>query len=526
MASPSHRWLAAALATTLGVTSSGCIKRIKRSVSTQLATVDKQAAFLKAHMRDGEVYVLRSWKVGQPPTTLTGTGERLGADRTSLGQGTFTLALADVALFESNVVETSPAVAALTIITGISLVVTVACVTNPKACFGSCPTFYAPADADADADAGAEVVLQAEGFSDSISPALEATDVDALWRTRGRGGPLVVRMTNEAYETHVVKQADLLAVPITPGQRVVADGAGLWRTGAVHVARACVDSDGADCAPALTAVDGRERLSLTDPRDLATRETLTLELPAPMAAAGGPAPARGVVVAARQSLVTTFLMYQGLAYLGRAAGGWLALLERGDQTAAGNGARLRAALGGIEVQVPAPDQPDGWRTVGEVYETGPLATDVHLIRLPAGVDGARVRLRLPRGGWRIDHVGLVDVLGQATPVRLRPQRVVGSISPTFAPTRAPATGFPLVTQPGDEYLLTYQVPAGEHALLLESRGYYLEWMRTEWLREHAPLQALRMLADPERALRELAPAFKAIEPEAEAMFWRSRYARP
>lgn len=69
-------------------------------------------------------------------------------------------------------------------------------------------------------------------------------------------------------------------------------------------------------------------------------------------------------------------------------------------------------------------------------------------------------------------------------------------------------------------------PGGDYDLFLDSRGYYLEWMRQEWLREQNPLAALRMLLDPARALRELAPAFKRIEPQAETLFWRSRYAHP
>ena len=81
--------------------------------------------------------------------------------------------------------------------------------------------------------------------------------------------------------------------------------------------------------------------------------------------------------------------------------------------------------------------------------------------------------------------------------------------------------------PGDKYELTYDLPPGDdYELFLDSRGYYLEWMRSEWLREERPLAALRMLVDPAAALRELAPAFKRIEAEAEQLFWRSRYARP
>ncbi|MEP7228190.1 MAG: hypothetical protein ABI785_12560, partial [Gemmatimonadales bacterium] len=60
-------------------------------------------------------------------------------------------------------------------------------------------------------------------------------------------------------------------------------------------------------------------------------------------------------------------------------------------------------------------------------------------------------------------------------------------------------------------------------LFLESRGYYLEWMRREWLAEENLALAAQILLDPAGALRTLAPAFKRQEPEMERLFWNSRY---
>jgi hypothetical protein len=187
---------------------------------------------------------------------------------------------------------------------------------------------------------------------------------------------------------------------------------------------------------------------------------------------------------------------------------------------------LAGALGGIEVQIP---DGAGWRTVGEVYETGPLATDVHLVVLPAEARGDRIRLRLPRGGWRIDHVARAQLTGEVAAdqiARVAPRQIAGTLGAEFAAGRAPATALPIVTQPGDAYDLDYDVPAGEVELFLDTRGYYLEWMRAEWRRADQPLKAARMLLDPAQALRDLAPAWKRMEPTAEQQFWRSRYAHP
>jgi hypothetical protein len=51
-------------------------------------------------------------------------------------------------------------------------------------------------------------------------------------------------------------------------------------------------------------------------------------------------------------------------------------------------------------------------------------------------------------------------------------------------------------------------------------------MRQEWLADENPRRALAMFHNPRRALRELAPEFKRLEPTMERTFWNSRYARP
>ena len=500
----------AAIAAILALAAGGCARRISRAVSADLQTVDLKAPYIKCHMKDGGLYVLSSWRIDEVNRSLTGPGEYFGTDRTVESRLTFRVPMKDVALYETNTISTSPGVAGMAVITGLSLAVTAACIANPKSCFGSCPTFYAPDDK------GGHSVLQAEGFSDAISPSLESHDIDALWRTTGHGGDFTLAMTNEAYETHTVKQADLLAVKRPKGGRVLATAEELWIASTVAAPLACHAAEG-DCLKQLAAVDSIERLSLTDENDLATRETIELAFPPSSGRAA-------LVVGARQSLVTTFLLYQGLAYLGTTASAWLATLERGDLGSRLGGRQLQRLVGGIEVQI----ERDGvWTTVGEAYETGPLATDVHMIILPEGVTGERLRLQLPKGGWRIDSAALATLTGTATPIRIAPKAIRGSIGKEYAGGRQPATAFPIVTMPGDVYELDYTIPPGDdYELFLDSRGFYLEWMREEWLREERPLSALRMFTNPAQMLKELAPAYKKLEPTAEAVFWRSRYAHP
>ena len=474
------------------------------------ATLDRQAPFLKAHLRDGRVYVLDKWRVDESQGTVAGEGELHGPDRRVREKGPFTLALASIALFETNVVPDSPALRDRALMFGISAAVTAGCLINPKACFGSCPTFYA--------GDGERETLMAEGFSTSIAPALEATDVDALYLARPRGRRFVVRLTNEALETHVIRHAHVLAAPRPPGGRVVANAEGDLRAVVDLRAPSSCQAEEGDCRAALQAFDGQARTSRTDGRDLAAGELIELGFDGPRE---GPL---GLVVAARQTLLTTFLFYQTLAYMGPTAGEWIARLEREGPASpvVDRVHALREVLRGIEVLVP--DGQGGWRLAGEVHETGPLASDVKLVPLPPLAAPARIRLRVTRGHFRIDSVALGRLGERVVAQRLLPVEVRREAG---EPVRAFGAR-PLVTLPGEAYRLVYRLPPRpeSHELFLESRGYYLEWMRQEWLAEADPASVLRVLVNPRQALVDLAPAYHRQEAEMEKAFWSSRYGVP
>jgi hypothetical protein len=274
-----------------------------------------------------------------------------------------------------------------------------------------------------------------------------------------------------------------------------------------------------DCVEAVATFDGRERTSLADSLDLATRETIDLEFD--FVAPGD----LGLVITFRQSLMSTYLLYQTLSYLGTHATSALAALATGGQEAREKAQGVGRRLGGIEVMVP--DSAGRWRPVGSAGETGPLAPDTKVVPLPRSGGGRiRVRLQLTRGLWRIDYLALAQLGEPLQPVRLPPVRVERAGRSDSSAWRALVdTTKALVTLPGDEYDLIYRLPPNpeQHELFLESRGYYLEWMRREWLAEENPVLAAQILLDPARALQALAPAFKRQEMEMEQLFWSSRY---
>jgi hypothetical protein len=266
----------------------------------------------------------------------------------------------------------------------------------------------------------------------------------------------------------------------------------------------------------LSVRDGRERTSAADATDLATRETLELDFAAPPDTS-----ALGVVIGSRHTLLSTYLFYQQLSYMGRSATAWMARLERGERGGDAAAHGIGRVLGRIEVLV---QRSSGrWEKAGDVGEAGPLASDVQMVPLPSDVGApVRVRLRLTKGQWRVDSVALAAIVGHAEPLRLAPTEVREAHGQ--AP-RASTPGTLLTTLPGDEYVIRYRLPEHpeRYALFLESRGYYLEWMRDEWLAEENPGRAAMMVTHPAKALRVLAPAFKANEARMEDAFWGSRY---
>jgi hypothetical protein len=469
---------------------------------------------LKAHLRSGELVVLHSWRLTDAGRSLEGQGSRYSAMRQPLATGAISLRVDEIALLETESRETVSQLAmlglsALTLFFG---TLSGICLADPKSCFGSCPTFYLEDDPERP---------RAEGFSASIARSLEAPDVDRLSDARPTAGRLSLWMRNEALETQAVRRVRLLSVPHPPGERVYAtrDGAFLG-VGPLAAPDACRRPEG-DCRAEFARDDGRERISLTDPNDLATREELELSFrDSPRRAA--------IVIHARQSLLTTFLFYQTLAYMGRSTGEWLAALEQGGAGRSAAVLSMGQLLGGIEVSVAEADGP--WTAVGRFDEAGPIAGDAQIIPLPPrrSAGPLRVRLGLAQGHWRIDQVA-VAALGashEARAVELVAVEHAGQADPEALRALLNEERH-LVTLPGDAYRLAFVLPpeAEGSELFLESEGYYYEWMRAEWLREEDPAMVALIVDHPEQALRRLAPAFKAQEAGAERTFWNSRFGR-
>ena len=515
----SNRILISLIAITL-ILQPGCSgNRIERITGDpdkmSLYKPSKEMPFIKLHMRNGNVYILNSWEIRHEENSVIGTGEQLDFNRVTVKKGKLKITFSEIVLAETNVIggPNSGGLVAATVITG---VFTIVCIANPKACFGSCPTFYA--------NNGHDYFLQAEGFSSSISPSLEETDIDALYNAKPMSEIFELQLRNEAYETQVIRKANILALPRKQGNRVFSSESGkFFEANNLMGPTEAVGEEG-DCSEKICTFDGVERFSAADSNNLAEKEFIELSFNNVSKVK------KGLVIASRQTLLTTFLFYQGLSYMGKTAGEWLANLERNSSTVKEIINRPRKELGGIELLIETKN--GTWKKIGEIGEHGPIATDIKAIPFDkeAGNSTLNVRLKMTKGLWRIDFIALADLIGEVNPISIFPSEsfpkyTLDNCDVTRVLTNNDSV---LVTYPGDKYFLHYKLPKDfeNYELFLESRGYYLEWMREEWLAEENSSKVYQMFFNSKQFFKDLALQFKKVEAEMEETFWSSKYVLP
>ncbi|MEO5905084.1 MAG: hypothetical protein ABIQ11_00045, partial [Saprospiraceae bacterium] len=100
--------------------------------------------FLKAHLKNGDVQVLTdAWTIDTLTDIVSGNGIRYDFNRQNISEGYISIPIDSVAIFETNQKIKGPGkIGGLAILTAIDVVASIICLTVPKACFGSCPTFY------------------------------------------------------------------------------------------------------------------------------------------------------------------------------------------------------------------------------------------------------------------------------------------------------------------------------------------------------------------------------------------------
>ncbi len=473
--------------------------------------------YLKAHMQNGDVVVFRDhWEADTISQTIRGYGSLYDFNRRLHTEDTLEISTDGIILFETNVLpknRDSVRKAGMYLLGAGNLVLAGICITQPKACFGSCPTFYLD-------DGPALSYALAEAFSDAIAPALEYRDIDALLATMHGGTGFDLTMKNEAYETHMVRSVDILAVPMVPGMEVFHTPGDRFFYAGQQRAPIRATADEGDVTWLLAHNDRNERFSLSDPDNIRSKETIHLEFDRTEAAGQ-----LGLAMGFRQSLMTTFLLYNAIDHMGHRAGDILAGLSRRQNEQQSIGNVLKDKLGGIDVYL---WEKDDWVFQGSFYETGPIAINHQMLPFITEKvsDGTiKIKLELNRGMWRIDYVKLAEISGQAEPVVVSPVSLTenGRNSDRLLVQVLDPISH-LVSMPGDVFSFRFEMPDDhpEYALFLAAEGYYLIWNREEWLQDQDLSSLYQMRYHPRRYLRRNASLYKEYEQTMEELFWQSR----
>ncbi len=473
--------------------------------------------YLKAHLKNGDVCILSdSWKIDTTLNEVRGNGTKYNFNRAKVFEGTISIPIDSVSIFETNKKIQNPEsgrIAALSILAGLDVVLGLICLTNPKACFGSCPTFYVNENNNFH-------YADAEGFSNAISPSMEYYDIDALSYKRITNNIFSISMKNEALETHCVKDVKILAYPLEKGERVYQSPRNDFYLCENDYLLSNAKANEGDITVLLKNQDREERFSLADANNLNSKEEIYLIFDKVKST-----DKIGLIINFRQTMMTTYLFYSALGYMGDNVSDVFAILESDEKLRTKFDATTKE-LGKIDIYA-WNEQKNNWEYQNGLFETGPIAINRQFMPLQNIQSNSKVKIKLVlnKGLWRMDYASLTNIKKQVTPVEISPTNIFnkGKLD-NIALDEINSPNKYLVSMPGSEYKFNFTLPNAntDYELFLYSKGYYLEWMREHWIKDKDLLKLKQMVDNPKKYLREEAKNYKQYEATMEEEFWNSK----
>lgn len=473
--------------------------------------------FMKAHMKNGEICILKDkWAEDTVKGLITGYGIRYGFNRNKTFEGNISIPVDSVAIFETNTklskVESKRTII-LSVLTGVDVAMGLICLTNPKACFGSCPTFYL-------SDTTNVRFADAEGFTSAISPSMEYADIDALNNKGVSGKHFSIIMKNEALETHCVNEVKLFAYPRKQGERVYqtpSDDFYLCQN--TYPVSSATGNEG-DITALLKNEDHQERFSLSDKNNLSSKEAIYVNFNEVKDLND-----LGLIIHFRQTLMTTYLFYAAMGYMGNNVGDVFSLLETSDENRMKFDGTAKE-LGKIEVYS-WNEKKHIWEHQDSFFEQGPIAINKQMLKLNNIASGSNVKLKLVmnKGLWRLDYLALSNIKEKVKPLEISPESILnkGKLDNSALNAILDPKSY-LISMPGDEYKFNFNLPEqnNDYELFLYSKGYYLEWMRQHWIKDQNLLKLREMVVKPQKFLKREAGNYKQYEKVIEQLFWSSK----
>jgi hypothetical protein len=479
--------------------------------------------YLKAHHKDGSVYIFEDkWETDS--IHLKGMGTYYDFKRTVVSEKLQVVPLDSIALFETNTKIKSnkdKRVQMLSVMTAVDVVLGIICLSSPKTCFGSCPTFYLD-------DGNPNRLADAESFSNAISPSMEYNDFDDIRYSSQGNKTLSFNMLNEALETHVVKKTDLAIISKPTAFDVFISSEEKFYVTSANYRLVNASASEGEITNVLEFADLKERFSLADEKALVNKEEILMTFDAKDLQNAG------LKLSFRQTMMTTYALYSAIGYMGDEVSDIFAKLETSKDKNENLKTLLYNALGGIEVYTQQNDLT--WKYEGEMYETGPIAQNHEILPLKFAKEKnstLKVKLVLNKGLWRLDHAALLKIEQQTQPIYIQPLKVFKNnreIKSILTIQKKSDKHQCELSMPGDAFKLLYSLPeikqqGHNYQVFLDAKGYYIEWMRASWLKDKDLLALKGMLENPVKWLNDETSNYKKYEAAMEKQFWESKWTK-
>jgi hypothetical protein len=396
----------------------------------------------------------------------------------------------------------------------------VVCIINPKSCFGSCPTVYTY-------EASSEV-LEAELFSSSISKLMEESDLDVIGARPDADGAFMLRVTNEALETHYINQFQLLSLEHPTGTRVFPGPENSFViVKDLHEPLVATSRGGVNVLPAIKAADDTQYRTGDDAFERLTSENENDWVDLSVNVPEGTTSVK-MVLRLRNSLLSTILFYDlVLGSQGLQAINWTQRINE-DPVYAELFRTVYQTFSGVKV---LSNENGSWIQHASITDAGPINWKHVAVEIPVTEPGELpVRLQFFPDNIFIDYVGFDTSSPSDTklvPIPIDPVVVInneGEERSDVLPFISSIDDQRLITNPGDSYRFMYEIPrkgSTERTLFIQSHGYYTEWVRGGWLQTDASAYRFN-LYDTQSTLAELTTRWLAGRTVIEESFFNSR----